>query len=146
MTEQRLTLKITEAVQLDRKIRELEGDLRRIKSELVQEAESRQDEHSVTDGGGKSWVRVGVDGCLCRVTFPAPSLKASLSGEGKTFEKIYSLAGAAFSKLFLTSTTYKPVPDFRSAAESLLGKDARRLVKAMTSETAPKVSFETKES
>jgi hypothetical protein len=42
--------------------------------------------------------------------------------------------------------TYKPVDNFREEAAALLGRDAGRLVKLCQSESAPRVSFETKES
>jgi hypothetical protein len=145
MTDQKLKVLVTEAVKLDRKISELEDDLKRLKGELILEAKSRAEEQVATEGGGKSWVAQGCDGCICRVMFPGKSLKGSISGEGKAIANIRALAGPAFSKLFSPSIAYKPIPDFRNQATAMAGKNAAKLIKAVTSDTAPKVAFETKE-
>jgi hypothetical protein len=145
MTDQKLRNLVTEAVQLDRKIAELEGSLKLLKADLVNEARSREEEHVATDGGGSSWVAQGCDGCVCRVTFPGPTLRGSISGEGKTIEKIRALAGTAFNRLFTPSIAFRPIGEFRFVAQAELGKGAGKLIKAVTSETSPKVSFETTE-
>lgn len=145
MTNQKLAALVTEAVKLDRLISETEEQLKGIKAQLVVEATSRSEEHILTEGKGSSWVATGLDGCICRVTFPAPSLKSKVDGEGKPIEKIKAAAGKLFARLFSPSVVYRPVPNFRSEAESLLGRDAKKLIKLVESESTPKVSFETKE-
>lgn len=145
MTNQKLAALVTEAVELDRLITEKKEELKELKSQLVVEATSRKEEHVQTEGEGSSWTATGTDGCICRVTFPAPSLKSKVDGEGKPFEKIKAAAGTLFARLFLPSVVYKPVQNFRSEAESLLGKKAKKLIKLVESESTPKVSFETKE-
>lgn len=145
MTETRLKVLVTEAVQLDRYIAERQEHLKGLKAELVTEAESRPDEQTPTEGGGWSWVAQGADGCVARVMFPGPSLKGSIAGEGQAIEKVKALAGSSFSKLFAPEISYRPVGDFRSQAEVFLGRMAQKLVKLVTSKTSPKVAFETKE-
>ncbi len=110
------------------------------------EAELREEEHTDTAGGGHSWTVEGNDGCIVRVTFPAPRLKATIAGEGKAIEKIRALAGAAFTRLFLQVPAYKPTDSFRPEAEALLGSSAsRKLIRACETASSPTVSFETKE-
>lgn len=145
MTELKLKQLVTEAVALDRDIREQEARLKELKSALITEAESRPDELKPTDNGGRSLVFVGTDGCVCCVAFPAPSLKAKIDGEGRAIEKVKAAAGRVFDRLFRPAVAYKPVENFREEAAALLGKDAGKLVKLCQTETAPRVSFETKD-
>lgn len=145
MTQQKLTVLVTEAVQLDRKIAEMQDRLKEVKALLIGEGAGRPDEHTATEGGGTSWTAVGCDGCIARVTWPAPALKSKISGEGRTIEKVRTLAGSAFERLFRPVLAYQPVPDFRDEAVVLLGRAAPKLIRAVESESAPKVAFETKE-
>lgn len=145
MTDQKLKQIVTEAVQLDREISDSTDRLKSLKAILVQEAESRPEEHSNTDGGGSSWVARADDGSIARVTFPAPSLKAKIDGDGKTIEKVKAVAGRLFDRLFRPAVTYRPVENFRPEAEQLLGKDATKLIRLVQTESSPKVAFETKE-
>jgi hypothetical protein len=146
MNESKLKAMVSEAVELDRDIREKENRLKQLKAMLVTEAESRTDEHAETDGGGSSW-QYAVDGVAAvTVSFPAPSLKSSIPGVGKTIEKVMHAAGKAFSRLFEQVPAWKPVPDFRAAAEKELGRGAAKLVKLCESASSPRVAFETKES
>lgn len=146
MTNSKLSVLVTESVQLDRKIAELTDHLKRLKAALITEAESRQEEHVPTDGGGASWTAEGSDGCIARVTFPGPSLKSKIDGEGKAIEKIKAAAGKLFDRLFRPAVSYRPVENFRAEVESLMGKGAPKLVRLVESESSPKVAFETKES
>ena len=75
--------------------------LKELKAELVAEARSRESELASTDGGGRRWTAEGSDGCIARVTFPAPTLKAKIDEEGKVIEKIKNLAGGVFTRLFV---------------------------------------------
>ncbi|KAF0176474.1 MAG: hypothetical protein FD161_3013 [Limisphaerales bacterium] len=146
MTELKLKQLVTEAVALDRDIREQEARLKELKTALITEAESRPDELKPTDNGGRSLVFTGTDGCVCCVAFPAPTLKSKIDGEGKPIEKIKAAAGRVFDRLFRAAVTYKPVDNFREEAAALLGKDAGKLVKLCQTESAARVSFETKDS
>lgn len=145
MTDAKLKSMVTEAVRLDRQIREMDDELKELKVQLVAEATGREEEHVETDGGGRSWTSSGTDGCVARVTFPAPTLKSKVDGEGKAIDKIKAAAGKLFDKLFRPSVTYRPVDNFRAEAATLLGKDAGKLIRLCQSESSPKVSFETKE-
>ena len=95
-------------VSLDREINEKTERLKQIKAGLVAEARSREDELIPTEGGGTRWTAEGGDGCIARVNFPAPTLKAKIDGEGKAIEKIKQLAGGVFSRLFIPAISYKP--------------------------------------
>ena len=135
---------VTEAVSLDRDISEKTDRLKEIKAGLVAEARSRESELAPTDGGGTRWTAEGNDGCIARVNFPAPSLKAKIDGEGKAIEKIKQLAGSVFSRLFIPAINYKPVESFRDEAAALLPKaEAKKLIKLCEGASAPRVSFET---
>ncbi len=137
---------VTEAVSLDREINEQTERLKELKSALVAEARSREDELAATDGGGTRWTAEGSDGCIARVNFPAPTLKGKIDGEGKAIEKIKGLAGSVFNRLFTPAISYKPVEGFRAEAVTLLPKaDAKKLIKLCQSASAPRVSFETTE-
>lgn len=144
MTNTTLKNKVTEAVSLDREIAESTERLKALKAELITEAQSRREEHTRTDGGGSSWTFEGADGCVCRVTLPAPKLRGSIR-PGKALDKIQQLAGRFFPRLFEQAPAYVPVQDFRAHAAELMGKDARRLISACESKSSPTVSFETKE-
>jgi hypothetical protein len=145
MTDQKLKHLVTHAVELDREIEEKQAELKAVKQTLIAEAESRPEEHSDTDGGGKSWTAEGTDGNVCRVSFPADSLKDKIAGEGKTIEKVKDFAGKFFNKLFQPSVSYTLVPNFRDEAKLLLGGSATKLIKLCQKESSPRVSFETKD-
>ena len=145
MTTTKLRNLVTEAVSLDREIAAKTERLKVLKADLVSEAGTRPDEYTGTAGGGHSWLAEGADGCVARVTFPAPKLKATIAGDSSAIEKVRKLAGSAFARLFNQVPAYKPVAGFRDEAEALLGKDARKLIKACETNSSPTVSFETKE-
>jgi hypothetical protein len=143
MTTTKLRNLVTEAVSLGREIEEKTERLKALKADLITAAGPRAD--TATAGGGRSWIAEGADGCIARVTFPAPKLKASIAGEGSAIEKVRKLAGRFFSLLFDQVPAYKPAANFRQEAEALLGKDARKLIRACETSSSPSVSFETKE-
>jgi hypothetical protein len=131
---------------LTAKINEKAHRLKELQGKLVAEARSRESELASTDGGGRRWTAEGSDGCVARVTFTASTLKAKIDQEGKVIEKIKSLAGAAFTSLFVPTTSYIPVERFREEAAALLPKtDANKVIKLCQSASAPRVSFETTE-
>jgi hypothetical protein len=144
MTDRNLKNLVTEAVSLDREINEKTERLKELKSKLVETARIHDHEHLPTDGGGLRWTVEGNDGCVARVNFPAPTLKAKIDGEGKTIEKFKKLAGNLFSRLFIPTISFKPVADFRAEATALLAKaEANKLIKLCQSDTTPRVNFET---
>jgi len=143
MTNATLTNLVTQAVSLDREIAEKTQILKKLKVDLISEADAHHSEYQPTEGGGSSWIAEGADGCIARIAFPAPSLKSSIQGEGLALQKIKVAAGALFHRLFVPTLNYKPIPGFREEAEDLLGRDARKLIKLCQNETAPRVSFET---
>lgn len=145
MTPAKLRSEVTRAVQLDRQIADLTDELKQLKASLLHEAGTRPEEHVATDGGGWTWTAEGSDGCIARVTAPAPSLKSKIDGEGKAIEKIRSAAGRFFDKLFKATLAYKPVDNFRTEAEALLDRQAGKLIRLCETESSPKVAFETKE-
>lgn len=145
MNEDHLRHTIALAVSIDREIAEKTEILKRLKRELIIEAGLRPDEHTNTSGGGRSWTAEGRDGCIARVTFPAPKLRSTIAGEGAAIEKIRALAASHFASLFAQVPAYKPADDFRTLAQNRLGKDAKKLIRACESASSPTVSFETKE-
>ena len=146
MTDNILKSLVTEAVSLDREINEKADRLKELKAELVAEARSREGELASTDGGGMRWTAEGGDGCIVRVNFPAPALKAKVDEEGKVIERIKELARGVFTRLFVTTISYRPVEKFRGEAAALLPKaEANRLITLCQSASAPRVSFETTE-
>lgn len=142
MTDKHLRNAVDKGITLRREIEALEGELKELKQSLVAEAHSRPDEQTNTDGGGRSWTATGSDGAIARVVIPAPSLKSKIDGEGKAIEKIKTLAGKWFEKLFRPAISYRPIHDFRAEAEVALGKSAGKLIKACESQSSPSVSFE----
>ena len=146
MTDNILKSLVTEAVSLDREINEKSDRLKELKAELVAEARSCESELASTNGGGRRWTAEGSDGCIARVTFPAPTLKAKIDEQGKMFEKIKGLAGGVLNRLFVPTISYRPIEKFREEAVALLPKAAaNRLISRCQSATAPRVSFETTE-
>jgi len=144
MHDAKLKQLVTEAVVLDRLIAERSARLKEIKTELIKEANRRPEEHTGTMGGGLSWTAEDEIGNIARVNFPAPTLKASIDGEGKTIEKVRQAASTHFTTLFNQAPKYVPVNGFRALAESFLGGKASKLIKLCTTASSPRVSFETK--
>ena len=137
---------VARAIKLDRVIAKMKSELEALKDLLVMEADQDQANQTDTDGGGKSWTCQDAVGNLVRVTFPAPALKSSIKGTGKSFLTVLTTAGKTFSKLFVKTCGWKPCEDFRNRAKELLGeRDAARLIKLVTSDSATQVNFETKE-
>ena len=146
MTESKIQKLVTEAVALDREIHEKTEHLKLLKSQLADEAASRQEDATPTEGGGTSLVLDGCDGCIARITTAGASLKSSIKAEGRDIEKIKAVADRHFTRLFETVIGYRPVAGFRDEAVSLLGtKEAGKLLKLVTTPGKTTVSFETKE-
>jgi hypothetical protein len=61
-------------------------------------------------------------------------------------EREDELAGTVFCRLFIPTSTFKLVENFRDEARALLAKgEANKLIKLCQTESAPRVSFETTE-
>lgn len=146
MTDKKLQEMVAEAVAVDRQVAELTDRLKQLKSDLVGEAQSRPEEHrSIEGSAGTKWTWIGSDGCVCRVTFPAPKLRATIDPDSKTGRKIVDLAGTAKGVLFHSRVVYVPVAEFRDKAVEILGGKSTRLIAACETESAPRVEFETKQ-
>ena len=115
----------------DREINEKADRLKELTAELVAEARSRESELASTDGGGMRWTAEGGDGCVARVNFPAPTLKAKIDEEGKVIEMIKELASGVFTRLFVPTISYRPAERFREEAA------ANRLINLCQSASAP---------
>lgn len=146
MTKTKIEERITRCIQLQRLAFEVETELKEHKAALIQEAEGRAEEHVPTDGGGWSWVHQDAEGNAMRITQPSPKMKGTINGESKTLISIRELAGRAFMHLFIQVPSYRPVEDFRDKAVAHLGRDAKRMIKLVTTESAVQVAFEVKES
>lgn len=146
MNESKLKNLVAEAVVLDRQKAEIEARLKKIKTALVIEAEARPEDQVPTEGGGSTIRFAGADGCIATISFPARTLKSSILVASKPFEKIMELISTEqFERLFVHVGAWKPCPDFRELADAMCGKDARKLIKLCETESAPRVSFETKD-
>lgn len=140
----RITRLVDEAITIDREIESKEARLKEIKAQIVAFAEEDGSAHMEGQGGGTVHISEGSDGSIARVSFPVPKLASSLDPEKKTFAKIKELAGRAFNELFKPVISYDLVDGFRDRASELLEpRDAKALIKACTSQSKPRVSFET---
>lgn len=146
MTDSKLSLLVSEAVKLDREIRQKTKTLDEYKKTLVAEAESRADEAVKTEGGGRSIQFEGLDGCIARVTKAGPTLASSFNPEQAKFAKIKALVGQSFLVLFEAAVVYKVRPNFRDRAAEIVGANSAKLIKALTTPGKTSVAFETKES
>jgi len=139
---------VTEAVELDREIRELQEQLKRAKNTLVCVAceKERERERTATDGGGWSWTAPGKDGCIARVVAPAPKLRASLDPDVKAHAKILARFGDAAKTLFKKRLVFDLLDDFRErVATDFPPAQAEKLITACETESKPRVEFETTE-
>lgn len=144
MTKEKLQLKVTEAVNLDREIAEMTEQLKLLKSELFKVA--KEATKTPTIGGGWSVVLMGNDGCVARITRPGSKLKASLDGGSTAWGQILTLLGDKHRHLFETQAKYAPIDNFRTELASMcVGVDERKVLKLVTGDSSVTVSFETKE-
>lgn len=144
MNNSKLKIIVAEAVVLDRQKSEIEKRLKNYKQQLILEAQSREEEHVPTEGGGSSIRFEGADGCVAVVCFPARKLKSKIDAEGKVFDKVKTMLGNQVNRLFVPSVVYVPCEYFRDQAENILGRpDAGKLIKLCETESSPSVSFET---
>lgn len=145
MTDTKLKALVTEAVDLDRMIAQNTDRLAELKSLLVAEAVSREEQQTKTDGGGWSLTMEGTNGCIARVTQPGPKLKSSVDAEKPAGAKLMALVGKFKDQLFTPRLTYVPVENFRDKVANLFGGQARKIISACEGKASPQVAFETKE-
>jgi hypothetical protein len=145
MIESKLRILITEAVVLDRAIAAQSERLKEMKAQIAAEAETRKEEATKTDGGGRSISFEGVDGCTARIVTAGPTLLATIKPDNKKLSKIKDAAHGLFARLFDTEMSYRPVFEFRDQARTLLGVQAAPLIKLCETAGKTTVSFETKE-
>lgn len=139
---------VTEAVALDRRIQELTRSLKALKGALIEEAcrPEREAERTATDGGGWSWTAPGADGCIARVTAPAPKLRAAFDPTVTKTAKLLARFGSLkrITKFFSKETVFRPREDFRALVEQdFAPATAAKLIAACESESTPRVEFET---
>lgn len=145
MTETKLTVLVAMAVALDRELQEKTGQFKEIKRQIVAEAESREDEHETTEGGGTAWTAQGTDGCIARVNFPAPSLKSKIDRESPSGSRLLLKVGKRKEDLFTPVLSYVPVENFRERVREFFKPgEASKIIAACETKSAPRVSFETK--
>jgi hypothetical protein len=142
MTTYTIQNRIARAIELKQIIATLDAELKQIKADLIEAAENRAEEHTPTEGGGWSWRYLDAEDNLVCVTQPAPKLKGTIHLDSANFARIKEVAGRTWSLLFYQVAAFKPVDDFRDKAIAHLGRDARKLIKLVTSESALQVSFE----
>ncbi len=88
----------------------------------------------------------GIDGAIARVSFPSPTLKASIDAEKPAGAKIMDLIGRHKESLFTPRLVWVPIENFRDRVAQLF--DARlavRIVRSCETQSSPRVAFETKE-
>lgn len=136
---------VSDAITLDQQIVEMEAKAKLLRDQLVAHAKLDKDNHTKTDGGGWSWVANDEDGNIARVTVAGRSIKEGIDLEGELTDKVREIVPkGVFSDLFLNATYYKLVDKFRERAVQLLGTDAAKVIKLVTSSGKTSLSFETK--
>ena len=97
----------------------------------------------LTESGGMRWTAKGTDGCIARVSFPAPGLVSQIELGSEESNQILAIAGNEFSRLFAAVKAYQPVPDFRAQAVAVLpSPKVKALFDICETDSAPRVSFE----
>ena len=146
MTENELKKLVNEAVSLHRALTTYGERLKKLKADLVREAQRHKEDFIITDGGGSRWTATGTDGCIARVNFPAPALLSHIATEDDTFDKVLALAGESLDDLFDSSHYLKPAVEFREKVTAALPRrTATQLIELCQIECSPRVSFETAE-
>lgn len=142
-----IELLVTRAILIDRRIQDDADELKAIKARLVEAAEAEpEDRRDATKEGGYSITFSGGDGSIARVTRPGDKLRSSIDTETPKGAKLKERVGKMWSDLFEPRVQWTPVAKFREVvAEKFALRDANAIIKACTTESAPKVSFETKE-
>jgi hypothetical protein len=146
MNDTKLRTLVDEAVNLDREITEKQDRLKEIKSTLVNEAESREDDLQPIGEDGRGITFAGHEGCVARVCFPSPALKSKINGETPAGAKVIERLGRFKDELLTPVLSYEPVSDFRERCRALFQpREAAKIIAACEGKSSPRVSFETKE-
>ena len=144
MKEKEIKKLVDDAVALHREIAEKSDQFKNLKARLVKVARLHTDELVPTESGGKRWTAEGSEGCIARVSFPAPGLISEIEEDGDKMPEIRGLAGDYFRRLFAIVKLYQPVEHFRAKAAALLPvTKAQALIELCENDIAPRVSFET---
>jgi hypothetical protein len=135
---------VDDAVALHREIAEKSEAFKNLKARLIQQARLQPESLVPTESGGQRWTAEGSDGCIARVSFPAPGLISEIDEDGDKMPEIRALAGDYFRRLFAIVKLYQPVEHFRAKAAALLPvTKAQALIELCENDIAPRVSFET---
>ena len=144
MTEIQTRRLVNEAVLLHRDIAIRTERLKGLKADLVREARRHEHEYTPTEGGGSRWSVTGNNGCIARVSFPAPALVSHLDSESETFDLVLGLAGESLDRLFVSKYYLRPIPEFREEVSAALPSvEAGKLIDLCQTTSSPRVSFET---
>jgi hypothetical protein len=146
MTNAELQDLVTTAVETDRHSALLTAEAAVLKKRLIAEAKRREKQQVDIPDGGKAITFAGTNGCTARVVFPKPTLSSSIDGTTKKFDKVKTLSGQGFKSLFLPVEKYALVFNFREIAQAVAPKTSAALIKLCTSNSQPRVAFETKQS
>ncbi len=147
MSTKQIERLVAEAIALDRQIQTDTETLKGLKADLVVLAEAEPAERrEATKEGGYSIVYACDGGAIARVTQPAARLKSSIDAETPSGAKLKEKVGGEWSELFEPRVQWVPVAEFRElVAKKFTPRDAKTILKACTTASAAKVSFETKE-
>jgi hypothetical protein len=144
MNKSNLRKLVSKTVALHREVAEKSEQLKALKAALVEESRLHPGDHVANDKGGSRWTADGNDGCIARVSFPAPTLISEIDAKGDLIAQCKAIAGDAFTALFSPVKIYQLVDDFRSEAKTQLPEaKAIELTKLCENEASPRVSFET---
>lgn len=72
-----------------------------------------------------------------------PDFTDAIRPETSTFQNIQRAAGTFFEQLFVPAISYKPIAGLRAEAQTLLGRNAAKLIRLCEAESVPRVSFQT---
>lgn len=146
MSPKEITTLVAKAITLDRLLSNTKEKLDDLKAQLIEVAEAvPEDLRTATDGGGWS-INFESDAGIARVTQPGDKIKSSVDPETKPGALVLSTLGKLKDQFLTPALSYTPVENFRERAVELFSPAvARKLIKMVTSESKPKVAFETKD-
>jgi hypothetical protein len=110
------------AVSLDHEIQREDRPAERTQSETRLRGEEPRERTCTNRWRRDALIAEDSDGCVARVTFPAPTLKAKIDQQDKVIDKVKNLAGGVFTGLFVPTTSYRPIEKFREEVAALLRK------------------------
>ncbi len=133
---------VAEAIAINKKIDELDTNLKALKQEIVSEAKLRLTGMAVAANGEQLQKSCGLE-CpqgKITVTFPSPSIQKI--EDPATEKQVLKLCGKlAFSKLFSKATVFKPVKGFREVVDIVLPAKAKEIFGLLEKENAPRISY-----